>query len=211
MLIGCGEKPPATDTAQTNTTDDLQQTQPAPVPAVPEVVVVDDPPLSLPQRVAFMAGHVEAGLALYRAGEIEMAAKHFLHPVSETHASEREGLDAIGFDADLFAAIADALADGVPAEQMTSQLQAAQKNLSDMATRAGGNDMAIIDFLMAKVAEEYAAGVSNGVVVEAGEYQDAFGFATVAAQRVAGLDSQVQSIATVRLEALLLSWPSAPV
>lgn len=37
-------------------------------------------------RVAFMSGHVEAGLALYRAGAPDQAARHLLHPVSETHA-----------------------------------------------------------------------------------------------------------------------------
>ncbi|MGB6228762.1 MAG: hypothetical protein WBF53_01375, partial [Litorimonas sp.] len=53
-------------------------------------------------RLAFMMGHVEAGLSLYRAGQPDMAAPHLLHPVSETHAAEREGLEELGFDAALF-------------------------------------------------------------------------------------------------------------
>ena len=58
--------------------------------------------LPVEKRVAFMSGHVEAGLALYRAGFPEMAAKHLMHPVSETHSEERAGIDAFGFEQDLF-------------------------------------------------------------------------------------------------------------
>ena len=74
--------------------------------------------LSLPHRLAFMSGHVEAGLALYRAGEAEMASKHLLHPVSETHSAEREGLDELGFDAELFEAVSMVLEAGKSAEEI---------------------------------------------------------------------------------------------
>ena len=57
--------------------------------------------LAVEKRVAFMSGHVVAGLTLYRAGAPEQAAKHLLHPVSETHAAERAGIDALGFKADV--------------------------------------------------------------------------------------------------------------
>ena len=36
--------------------------------------------LPIENRLAFMRGHVEAGLALYRAGAPEEAGKHLLHP-----------------------------------------------------------------------------------------------------------------------------------
>ena len=58
--------------------------------------------LPVDKRIAFMSGHVAAGLALYRAGAPEQAARHLLHPVSETHAAERAGIDALGFDAAIF-------------------------------------------------------------------------------------------------------------
>ena len=67
----------------------------APTPPAPDAHDMDTLPVAF--RVAFMSGHVEAGLALYRAGAPEQAAKHLLHPVSETHAAERAGIDALGF------------------------------------------------------------------------------------------------------------------
>jgi len=54
--------------------------------------------LPVEHRAAFMWGHVKAGMKLYRDGFAEQASVHLLHPVSETHAAERAGLDALGFD-----------------------------------------------------------------------------------------------------------------
>ena len=71
--------------------------------------------LAVEKRVAFMSGHVVAGLTLYRAGAPEQVAKHLLHPVSETHAAERAGIDALGFKADTFEAVSKALDEGKPA------------------------------------------------------------------------------------------------
>ncbi len=39
--------------------------------------------LPVEKRIAFMSGHVEVGLALYRAGKPDQAAQHLMHPVSE--------------------------------------------------------------------------------------------------------------------------------
>ena len=71
--------------------------------------------LPRPLRLAFMAGHVRAGMALYRAGELEMAAPHLLHPVSETHQAEREGLEELGFDHSLYVRVSRALEANRPA------------------------------------------------------------------------------------------------
>ena len=61
--------------------------------------------LPIEKRVAFMAGHVQAGIALYRAGAPDQAAPHLLHPVSETHQAERTGIDALGFDQSIFLSV----------------------------------------------------------------------------------------------------------
>lgn len=167
--------------------------------------------LPLPKRLAFMTGHVEAGLALYRAGESAMAAKHLLHPVSETHAAERIGLDALGFDGDLFTTVADALDKHIPAQQIEPLLLAAEQNLASVAARAGGDVREIIAFLMDTVAEEYAIGVRDGVVSDPGEYQDAFGFTRVAIARSSALNDAVRSSVQMRLAALLEIWPAAPI
>ncbi|MEM1380690.1 MAG: hypothetical protein AAGH41_08705 [Pseudomonadota bacterium] len=167
---------------------------------------------SLPQpfRLAFMAGHVEAGLALYRAGEPEMAAQHLLHPVSETHEAERAGLDAIGFDAAIFEAVFKALEEGRPAEEIEPQLAAAEANLAMMAEKAGGDPADIIRFLMETIVEEYTIAITDGAVSDPGEYQDAFGFAVVARQRAQKLPSNVDEV-TAELDTLRALWPEAPI
>ncbi len=167
--------------------------------------------LTLPKRLAFMTGHVEAGLALYRAGEPEMAARHLLHPVSETHATERVGLAALGFDAELFVAVSTALENDVPAADIEPQLLAAQANLKDVAAKAGGDPIEIIGFLMDTVLEEYAIGVSGGKVTDPGEYQDAFGFTQVALLHAAGMNTASGPALVAALDELRACWPAAPV
>lgn len=163
-------------------------------------------PLPLPKRLAFMTGHVEAGLALYRAGEPEMAAPHLLHPVSETHAGEREGLDELGFDGSLFEEVSKALEDGRPASEIEPQLQAAEANLAMVAEKAGGDAREIIRFLMDTIAEEYSVGVVDGQVAVAGEYQDAYGFALVAKDRAEAMDNPPEGLIPA-LDELLTLWP----
>ena len=70
-----------------------------------------------------MSGHVEAGLALYRAGAPDQAAKHLLHPVSETHKAERAGIDALGFTPKVFEAVSKALDKGKSASEIEPMLK----------------------------------------------------------------------------------------
>ncbi|MEN7343981.1 MAG: hypothetical protein AAAFM81_13605, partial [Pseudomonadota bacterium] len=114
-----------------------------------------DETMTRPERLAFMSGHVKAGLALYRAGEPEMAAPHLLHPVSETHAAEREGLAELGFEPALFESVSEALEAGTQAAAIAADLDAAEAHLRLLAERAGGDPSDIIKFLMATVSEEY--------------------------------------------------------
>ncbi|MEM8935088.1 MAG: hypothetical protein AAGC77_01615 [Pseudomonadota bacterium] len=166
--------------------------------------------LALPERLAFMAGHVEAGLALYRAGEPEMAAPHLLHPVSETHEAERAGLDALGFDASLFEAVSKALEEGRPAEEIEPQLAAAEANLASVAEKAGGDPAETIRFLMDTLVAEYTIAITDGVVTDANEYQDAYGFAIVARDRVALMESPDPALLP-EIEMLIGLWPEAPI
>lgn len=166
--------------------------------------------LPIPKRLAFMTGHVKAGLALYRAGRGDMAAKHLLHPVSETHAAERAGLDALGFNASVFEEVSAALDNGLPAAEIEPQLEAAEKNLAYVAAKAGGDDAEVIRYLMDTIVEEYTIAITDGEVSDPGEYQDAFGFAVVARERAeVFVDSQPQVIE--ELNTLLTLWPEAPI
>ena len=161
-------------------------------------------------RLAFMTGHVEAGLALYRAGEPGMAAKHLLHPVSETHAAERAGLDELGFDASLFETVSAALEAGRSADEIEPQLAAAETNLAAVAEQAGGDPIEIIEFLLATIVEEYGVGVSDGVVTDPGEYQDAYGFAVVAMDRAGIFPGEAGDRVRNEIQALIDLWPGTP-
>lgn len=163
--------------------------------------------LPMPKRLAFMAGHVEAGLSLYRAGEPEMAAVHLLHPVSETHAKERVGIDKLGFKGSLFEVVSKALDEGRPAAEIEPQLIAAEKNLTMVREKAGGNSVDIINFLMDTIIEEYTIGVTNGVVTDAGEYQDAWGFAVIAKKEAKDMPKAVRD----DIAALIALWPASPI
>lgn len=167
--------------------------------------------LPVENRLAFMAGHVKAGIGLYRAGEAAMAAPHLLHPVSETHQAEREGLDALGFDASIFESVSAALDAGQPAAEVEPQLRAAEANLQAVAEQAGGEAASIITYLMGVVVEEYTISITDGQITDAGEYQDAWGFAHVAKDRAAGLPADTRDAVIAELDTLIALWATGPV
>lgn len=168
--------------------------------------------LPLEKRLAFMAGHVEAGLALYRAGQPEAAAPHLLHPVSETHEDERAGLERVGFDPAPYRAVSDALEQGRSASEVRPLIAAAQANLASMRERAGGDPAEIIRFLLDTARGEYSAAVVDGKVVDPREYQDAWGFVRVARQVAERLDTPNADEVRDQLDALIALWPDpAPV
>ncbi|MEO9462456.1 MAG: hypothetical protein ABJ242_06940 [Marinomonas sp.] len=164
--------------------------------------------LPLQQRLAFMAGHVEAGLALYRAGDAKAAAPHLMHPVSETHADERAGLDELGFDASVFEAVSAALEEGKPAADIEPQLKAAEDNLAAVREKAGGDASELITFLMDTVTAEYSVAVKDGKVTDPGEYQDAYGFAVVAKDLASGLEGDASAKVSGELDQLIAMLPA---
>ncbi|MBU2606909.1 MAG: hypothetical protein KKC43_13565 [Alphaproteobacteria bacterium] len=164
--------------------------------------------LSVDKRIAFMSGHVAAGLALYRAGAPDQAARHLLHPVSETHAAERAGIDALGFDGPLFVKLSEDLAAGKSAEEIAPQLDAADANIKLLQENANGDPVGQIDFLMDTCIAEYRVGVVNGVVDNAGEYQDAYGFSVVARDIAKRLGTPESEPLVMELELLVRMWPA---
>lgn len=164
--------------------------------------------LPIALRVAFMSGHVEAGLALYRAGAPDEAAKHLLHPVSETHAAERAGIEALGFKPAVFESVSAMLDAGENAGSIEPLLQEAEANIALMQTEAAGDPVAIIGFLMDTALEEYAIGVTDDVITDAGEYQDAYGFSVVALKIARRLDAEATPDLIAELNALTALWPS---
>ncbi len=169
---------------------------------------VDAMPLA--HRLAFMTGHVKAGLALYRAGEAEAAAPHLKHPVSETHKAERKGLKKLGFEKKAFLKVSKALKAGKPASDVEPLLAAAEANLAAVSEEAGGDDYDVIRFLMSAIVEEYSIAVTDGVISDANEYQDAYGFAVVARERAEKLDVPNPDIIAA-LDDLIGLWSDGPV
>ncbi len=165
--------------------------------------------LAVEKRVAFMSGHVEAGLALFRAGAPDQAAQHLLHPVSETHEAERAGIDALGFDQDIFLEVSKALEDGRPADEIEPQLAAAEANMALMQENAGGDPVDVIGYLMDTVFEEYRIGVTDGAITDPGEYQDAFGFTIVALDIAHRIEGRNTDRLISELETLLAMWPAS--
>lgn len=163
--------------------------------------------LPVEKRVAFMSGHVEAGLSLVRAGTPDQAAKHLLHPVSETHEAERAGIDALGFEQEIFLQVSAALDQGRPAAEIEPQLAAAEANMALMQANAGGDPVDIISYLMDTVFDEYRVGVTDGAITDVGEYQDAFGFTVVALNIANRIEDKDTSRLIAELESLLAMWP----
>ena len=164
--------------------------------------------LPVEKRIVFMSGHVEAGLALYRAGAPDQAAQHLLHPVSETHKDERAGIDALGFTPKVFQAVSKALDEGKPASEIEPMLKQAESNMALMQKNAGGSPTELIKYLMDTVNEEYAVGVQKGVITDPGEYQDAYGFSVVALSIAKRIKAEKSKEVVEHLEALVKLWPS---
>jgi hypothetical protein len=211
-LVGCekaadkSEKEASVQPSATKTMASVTK-KPSPEPEMAKMKGHGMKTLAVEKRVAFMSGHVAAGLALFRAGAPDQAAKHLLHPVSETHQAERAGIDALGFTAKVFEAVSQALDKGQPASEVEPMLQAAEKNMSLLQKNAGGDAKEIITYLMNTVVDEYTVGVTKGAITDSGEYQDAFGFSVVAlrtAQRVGGA---VAKSTESHLMALVALWP----
>ena len=166
--------------------------------------------LPLAFRLAFMTGHVKAGLALYRLGELDMAAPHLLHPVSETHKLERMGLEKFGFNSAPFIKVSEALKSQEAASEIESLLQKSDANLYYVSQQIGGNSSDIINFLLDTIIDEYSIAVTGGKITDLGEYQDAYGFQIVVQSQAATLsDNKRDSLAPALadLEALWLDGP----
>ena len=163
--------------------------------------------LPVEKRIAFMSGHVEVGLALYRAGKPDQAAQHLMHPVSEMHQAERAGIDALGFNPEVFKSVSKAMYEGKPASDIEPMLTEAEENIALLQKNAGGDLNEIISFLMETVVEEYSAGVSDGKIVESGEYQDAFGFSIVALKISKRMEGDKSAQLIKELIKLVDMWP----
>ena len=162
-------------------------------------------------RLAFISGHVAAGIFLYRAGRLSEASKHLMHPVSEIHRAERMGLESEGLDIERFETISRSIEAGIEASQITELLKKAEENLLAVSNQIAVDDKTIIKFLLQTAIKEYKVGVPRGkLIAKLGEYQDSWGFVVVARRHAEKLKAETKDSLIYDLDALLKSWSDGP-
>lgn len=137
-----------------------------------------------------VAGHLETGAELYAAGQAIPAAAHMAHPLAELYTGLEPAFrtyGAKGFEDELKALTAS-VETGDPAAKVQENLTAAKTAVHAAIVAAGPSAketmLAAAEVLRA-AGEEFDVGVKGGSVVNAAEYQDAYGFIKTAADALA--------------------------
>ncbi len=158
--------------------------------------------------LALIEGHLRAGLALYQAGEADMAKTHMKHPEAEIYTELEPLLGDDGF-ADELTALAQAVEGGADTALAEAAFDDVLSAMSKARNEAQHNPRDQFDAMMATMrvaAEEYEIGVKDGAITNLHEYQDAWGFtkATIAMAETLGKsdDSAVAAAAEKTLAAL---------
>jgi hypothetical protein len=155
-------------------------------------------------QLAFIRGHLNVGVNLYREGELEGSATHMKHPGDELYTNllpAMEARHATGFAEQL-----EALALAVTEQRSLAEVETAYAALQDAITQAENAVTelkaeilgAVILNLVRTAAAEYDIAVGEGGVLEnEHEYQDALGFVRVAVQLLEPLDTLTDNKASV--------------
>lgn len=147
-------------------------------------------------QLGLMRGHLLVGLELYREGHVEHARMHMKHPKSELYADLVPAFEARGSAgfADQLAALAAAVeADDSEPAAVEAAYNAVLQGISAAEASAGAPSavarLQVAVKLVRTAGEEYGLGVVEGRVVNAHEYQDAFGFTQTARSLVANIEA----------------------
>jgi len=158
--------------------------------------------------LAYIEGHLRAGIALYRVGAARMAETHMKHPKDEIYASllpalKRRGAEPFG---DALAELAEAVEGGAPVERAEAAFRNLMERLDAAREKAEDTEMArlkSLPLIVRKAAEEYAIAVKDGQLVNTHEYQDAWGFmASARAQARMLTESGDEAVAEAAEQAL---------
>ena len=167
-----------------------------------------DPDVALLTGLAFMEGHVRAGLALYEAGDLAAAKTHMGHPIEEKYEAVEEALEQSGHGQleDQIAALAAA----TEAEADLSEVQARFAEMRETmeavrATYPADKQVESLVALTRIAGEEYSAAIGDDQsVTDLHEYQDSWGFLRVveaeATQMAEGDDAALAKVAQTLLE-----------
>lgn len=172
-------------------------------------------------HLSLIKGHLYVGAELYKAGHIEHAKTHMKHPESELYADLVPALEArgtAGFAKEL-TAVSDAVNEekGVEAVQTALDTLLAAIDTNAMAvsetSATPAEKLKLVVQLLRTAADEYAIAVVDGKMENAHEYQDAFGFTTIATDLVEGIESDESAVTDAKAATLAIladvkpHWP----
>jgi hypothetical protein len=128
--------------------------------------------------LALIEGHLRAGIALYEAGEVDMAKTHMKHPKAEIYTELEPMLGDDGF-ADELQALSDNVQNGADVAEAKSAFNAVLEAIEEAREDSNTSPRDQFDAMMATMrvaGEEYGIGIKDGAIDNIHEYQDAWGF-----------------------------------
>jgi len=169
-------------------------------------------------QLGLMRGHLHVGYQLYQAGHLGHAKTHMKHPESELYADIAPAFVARNVDgfAQELKALATAVEQDLGKEAVTVTYDklaiaiAKSASVINQTSQSPAEQLKLVMQLLRVAGEEYAIAVVDGKMQNAHEYQDAFGFTSIAKVVIAGMDSNVEAKQTASdiVEALNPLWPS---
>lgn len=132
--------------------------------------------------LAFMEGHLRAGLALYEAGDLSAAKTHMGHPIEEKYEAVAARLDRLGYGElrEQITALAAAAEAEEPYEKIAEMFGKVRQTHEEVRTNFDAADQLKSFAALTRVAaDEYAIAVEGGTLANVKEYHDAWGFMRV--------------------------------
>lgn len=157
--------------------------------------------------VALMRAHLLAAQALVREGEVQAAAPHFAHPIYEVFDAHREVFAAVRATPPQapFDALNAAAAAGRDVGQIAPLYKPAEDAVRSLQPTGPYDQIAVIRALLKTMHAEYGEGVQGGAVVNAIEYQDAYGMAYMAGMLLETLEGPASAKEEAQREAAALA------
>jgi len=163
-----------------------------------------DPEIQLLTDLSFMQGHAYAGLKLYEMGETELGVEHIGHPITEKYDAVAGAVERMGYS-DLkgqLETMSEAAEAGKSADELASLYDEVAATLESIRDETGGgaaSQLKALALLTRIAADEYQIAFKDGEMVNAQEYQDAWGFMQIVKQEARELaesdDAQVAEAA----------------
>ncbi len=163
-------------------------------------------------QLMMLRGHLKAGGLLYASGDSTLAAAHMKHPHDELYASLKPAMESFGaqsFDGQL-TAMASAVEGGQPSDAVDRTFASVREAVESASAASAPT---IKDTLLAaaltlrQAGAEFDAGVEGGAIVNAKEYQDAYGFVATVVEILGTIEgagpAEKEAVALAREQAAL--------